>query len=667
MTGQLFDQHSELLAARAILPAVARARGYDSTMLPGWLRQQGFSLRDSELVPGLVIPIHDVHGALASYQYRPDNPRIRDGKPVKYLRPHGARNVLDVPPQILGKLADPGPPLWVTEGPLKADAGVSAGLVCIATFGVWGWKGSNARGGKVALPDWEHIALAGRDVYLVPDSDVTANEKVANAVARLGRTLAGRGANVRYVTLPPAADGAKTGLDDYLARGGDPQALITLADDEPPGPAAVTLARAPLPDPARQAIPADGAVLLDKVAAWTGRYLSVPSEHCITVITLWAAHTHAADAFYVTPRLIVDSAEPESGKTRVLELLNLIVRAPIFTMNTTIAALYRRLAGEPRTILLDETDAVFAKGAAQNHEDLRALLNAGYKRGATVDRCVGDGASMTVAEFPVFAPAALAGIAGNMPATITTRAVTIHMRRRAPDEHIAEFLEEDAAEEAAPLREELAAWASSAQLKGARPVMPAGVTDRKAEVWRALLAVADAAGGDWPGWARTACRHFVLAADPTELSLGTRLLADLRDVFRDRDAMPTADILDALMAIDEAPWLSMYGRPIDARRLSRMLGKYQVKPKVIRIGDSTPRGYTREQLADLWRRYLDPPGSATAATSATSLASHVADVADVAHTGRALCAVCGNPMDPVLAGLGMTTHPNCEPEQDPLP
>jgi len=235
MTGQLFDQHRELLEARAILPAVAEARGYDSTMLPGWLRQQGFSIRDSELVPGLVIPIHDVHGALASYQYRPDNPRIRDGKPAKYLRPHGARNVLDVPPQILGKLADPRPPLWVTESPLKADAAVSAGLVCIATFGVWGWKGSNSRGGKLALPDWEHIAIAGRDVYLVPDSDVTTNEKVANAVARLGRMLASRDANVRYVTLPPAADGTKTGLDDYLARGGDPQALMfTLADDEPP-------------------------------------------------------------------------------------------------------------------------------------------------------------------------------------------------------------------------------------------------------------------------------------------------------------------------------------------------------------------------------------------------------------------------------------------------
>jgi hypothetical protein len=375
---------------------------------------------------------------------------------------------------------------------------------------------------------------------------------------------------------------------------------------------------------------------LDGAAAWFQRYLAVPSEHCITVLALWAAHTHAAKSFYVTPRLIIDSAEPESGKTRILELLNLTAHAPIFTMNTTIAALYRRLVGEPRTILLDETDAVFAKGAAQNHEDLRALLNSGDKRGATVDRCVGDGSKMKVVEFPAFAPVALAGIVGNMPATITTRAITIHMRRRAPGEEIAEFIEEDAIDEAEPLRLNLSSWVEdiAADLTGARPVMPAGVIDRKAEVWRALLAVADAAGGDWPQRGRAACRHFVLGADPGELSLGVRLLADLRVIFDGHDQLSTASILESLAALEEAPWGDMYGKPIDSRRLARMLGKYGASPKVVRIGETTPRGYTREALTDLWHRYL-PAVSATDETSATSLASQVADVADVADTPAA--------------------------------
>jgi hypothetical protein len=45
----------------------------------------------------------------------------------------------------------------------------------------------------------------------------------------------------------------------------------------------------------------EGAYLLDEVAAWLRRYLSVPSEDYLVVIALWAAHTWVVEAFYVTP------------------------------------------------------------------------------------------------------------------------------------------------------------------------------------------------------------------------------------------------------------------------------------------------------------------------------------------------------------------------------
>ena len=171
----LLDHHKDLLDARAISPAVARDRGYSSTMLPGWLRQQRFSVAVSKLIPGLVIPVYDVHGDLAFHQYRPDKPRVRAGKVAKYELPVGVRMVLDVPRSINGKLADPTVPLFITESPTKADAAVSIGLVCIAMLGVYGWRGSRTRGGTTALPDFEYVALNGRTVYLVPDSDVVTN------------------------------------------------------------------------------------------------------------------------------------------------------------------------------------------------------------------------------------------------------------------------------------------------------------------------------------------------------------------------------------------------------------------------------------------------------------------------------------------------------------
>lgn len=398
---------------------------------------------------------------------------------------------------------------------------------------------------------------------------------------------------------------------------------------------------------ARQAVDSvsPGATVLDEVAAFIARYVAFPTEHALTAVTLWAAHTHAVGCFYVTPRLVLDSAEPGSGKTRVLELLNLLCRHPEMTISISTAALFRLISAHPHTILFDEVDAIFNPRNGGNYEDLRALLNAGYKRGATIARCVGDAKSIAVQRFSVFSPVALAGLAGNMPATILTRAVTIHMRRRARTERVEPFEEQDAERLAEPLRDRLSTWIADTAdaLAAARPVMPAGVVDRPAEVWRALLAVADAAGERWPDLGREACRHFVLTAAETP-TFGTRLLADLRTVFAGRDRMRTEDIIDALTAIETAPWADLAGKPLDPRRLAKELDRYGVARAVFKdeIGKSQ-RGYTAYStpgnvgLADAWDRYLRDQVTDVAVTAqdpVTGLTREVTEVTAVTEHSR---------------------------------
>lgn len=229
----ILPQHQELLTASAIAPEVASARGYRSVTTKSELGRLGFSPKQQN-VPGLLIPIHDSHGKIATYQFRPDQPRIGDkGKPIKYETPKGSRMVLDVPPGARAWLGDPRYPLFITEGCRKADAAVSFKLCCIAVLGVWNWRGSNADGGKAVLPDWESIALNGRLVYLVFDSDAFSKKEVRNALSRLREYLGSKDAHVKVVRLPPGEGGVKVGLDDYLVSGRNVTDLLACVTDEP--------------------------------------------------------------------------------------------------------------------------------------------------------------------------------------------------------------------------------------------------------------------------------------------------------------------------------------------------------------------------------------------------------------------------------------------------
>jgi len=704
----IFLQHARMLAESAIDPEVAQERGYVSVDTKKRLESAGFADYQRR-VPGLLIPVHGVSGA--THQYRPDKPRKVTSKGkvrfVKYETPGGSQMVLDVPPRARASIGDPKVPLWITEGVKKADAGVSAGLCCVAVLGVDAWRGTNSEGGKVALADWESVALNdGRQVFVVYDSDVMLKRDVHRALVRLGALLTRRGATVAYVYLPAGASGSKVGLDDYFRAGGTVDDLVLRARSEPVEPELPDQAEEPpAPEPAASPMPdadVDGAQALDDIDAFIRRYVVFPDEHCSVAVTLFAAHTHVVECFYVTPRLILDSAEPESGKTRVLELLALLCRNPKMTFNTTVAALYRRLLDKMLTVLLDEADAIWSAKAGPQAEELRAFVNSGYKRGATVDRCVGDGAGMKVVEFPVFAPVAIAGIAGNMPPTVTSRAVTIHMRRRAPGDQISPYEEQDVMPEAQQLRARLAGWTATIEgtLKAARPEMPEGVTDRKAEVWRALLAVADAAGGDWPKRAREACAHFALGAAASDVSLGVRLLADLKAIFGERDRMTTVDILETLTGMEEAPWGEMprSHKPLDARGLANLVKRYEVHPTAFDLLDGTgktAKGYTTYPttgnvgLADAWRRYADEVGKERndgkdaghdsdgtnrltdgsvrrnlpegALTSELTQLTEITDSdGDARETGDDFdgvhCTFCGEPLDQALTAAGFTDH-----------
>jgi hypothetical protein len=436
-----------------------------------------------------------------------------------------------------------------------------------------------------------------------------------------------------------------------------------------------------------------GAEVLDAVHAELTRYVVFPCPEAADAVTLYAAATHAAPHLEFAARLVIKSPVKRCGKSRLQDVLGPLVCRPLLTSDISAAALVRSISvNSPPTIMLDEADTTFGKALKNDEkaEHLRGILNAGFGRDRPYKRW--DVTTRSVENCPTFAMAVLAGI-GSLPDTIEDRAVIINMRRKTGAERVRKFRIRKDKRRVAETGERLAGWVAeiARQAGDAEPVMPPELDDRAEDVWEALIAVADLAGGDWPARARRAAR-VLTAARSADGTLPERLLADVRAVFGGADKMRTADILDALHKIDEAPWRDYYGRPLNARDLAALLRPFGVSSTDVKIDGESWKGYRREDLNEPWSRFLPPEagGSATSATSATSQVSDVhevagrgsdprpatgdppltravAEVAEVADPpGKtARCAVCGEPMDPKLAAAGYTTHPTCDPEEQP--
>jgi len=356
---------------------------------------------------------------------------------------------------------------------------------------------------------------------------------------------------------------------------------------------------------ADEMLPLIGGELLDKLADALDRYVVTPSPQARDGIALWIAATHGQAAWNHAPRLVINSPEKRCGKTRLLEVISATCHRPMMTANVSTAVLYRVIgAGEsPPTILLDEADTIFGtKVKAEQNEDLRGLLNAGHGRSATTWRCVGP--QQTPTEFSVYAMAALAGI-GQMPDTITDRAVNLTMRRRATGETVSPYRESRDGPPLHNLRAWLAEWITEHldDLRTADPVMP--LEDRAADNWAPLVAVADLAGGRWPARARKAAQVLTAQhgeADAAE-SLNVQLLRDIATVWQSWPELfiGSTKLAAQLRSDENAPWAEL---DLSARRLFTRLKGFGIKPG--HNAAKTERGYRRNDFADAMVRYLPP-------------------------------------------------------------
>jgi len=410
----------------------------------------------------------------------------------------------------------------------------------------------------------------------------------------------------------------------------------------------------------------DGANVLNDVRRLLRKYVVFPSDEAADAVTLYAAATHAMPQLEFAPRLVIKSPVKRCGKSRLLDVLSELVRQPLATVDISAAALVRSITEKaPPTIMLDEADAIFGKALKgdEKAEALRGMLNAGFGRGRPYIRW--DAAARTTEKCPTFAMAIIAGI-GSMPDTIEDRAVIITLRRKTEAEVVAKYRIRRDKPAVTAQKDQLEGWVQplAEQIGTAEPDMPPGLNDRAEDVWEALIAVADFAGGDWPQRARTAAQALSSAAESAaaDNSLAVTLLDDLRtvfDMFPGIDRLSTSVIVDKLVSLEDSPWANVGRppRPLDSSGLSYRLRDYGVRPKPIRFGEHTARGYYRAELADIWQRYLPDGGGTRNDRNSRNGAGQDAD-GRYAVTGRGVTAKHDQGADQHCYGVTpVTPHP----------
>lgn len=334
--------------------------------------------------------------------------------------------------------------------------------------------------------------------------------------------------------------------------------------------------------------PVDADSMLDDLHDIFNRYLYLPDGAAVA-LALWTVHTHAINVARHFPLVFARSPEKGCGKTTLLTVLEALVREPLRAANLTAPVLFRLIEMRRPTVLIDEADT-FLIGKSE----LVGLLNSGHSKGGDFWRAERSGDGYEPRKYSTWGPKAIAAI-GRLPEPTTDRSIVIHLQRKPRGTLVVEFTEEEASA-IEPVRRQVIRWVddNSARLRSAEVSLPPELSNRSADNWRPLLAIADAASPRWSSLARVAAVTLTTNDDAVESTQGM-LLADMRAYFEETGEthLPAIAFQKWLCSREDRPWASYhaYGRAISAKTIAELMGEYGIKTRKYRIGDKTIRGY----------------------------------------------------------------------------
>ena len=209
-----------MLAASGITAEHAVVRGYETITDKRW-----FDTRKLKITPAGPQRARPAGAAAPrptartwGYQYRPDNPRLRGGKLVKYETPWQQRNGLDVPPGVAADARRPGDPAVDHRGRQEGRLRRAARAVhrrAVRGVELAGHQHRRRQDGAARVA--RHRPQRSPRHHRVRRRHDPQGVGAEGGARAWPTYLATKGARVEFLHLPDTDD--KTGLDDYLMAG----------------------------------------------------------------------------------------------------------------------------------------------------------------------------------------------------------------------------------------------------------------------------------------------------------------------------------------------------------------------------------------------------------------------------------------------------------------
>jgi hypothetical protein len=355
--------------------------------------------------------------------------------------------------------------------------------------------------------------------------------------------------------------------------------------------------------------------IIEAIETYVKKYTAFENEGIAFPIALWTVATHLCSKFDAFPYLVITSLTKRSGKTRLSELISFVCERPMNSAAMSASAMFRSIDPQdynvsqtnPPTIIFDEAE-MFSSEAATT---MRAVLNAGYRKGQTVARTVG----LRVVNFKVYCPKIFILI-GDVYDTLRDRSIVITMKRAEVE---ARFLYDAARDEGARIKDSIAAditnnSATVQAIESAYATQRAKyLSDRDEEIWAPLFAICKAVCPERErelqriavdlcalksAEKRVAVSMNLFEAATEQEEYAKKALEDLHVVLNGDKAIFTDIAVSKMRELDLSPWRTFRGAGLDALKLADLLSAFGLRPCSVRIGKDVRKGYRRIDVND---------------------------------------------------------------------